>query len=240
MTLDRETKEALQSPLESTRIKSRQAGFGPVDYLPAHDVLRRANEIFGYDGWSGRIVELEHEFTTETSDGKWTVVYRCSYEVCVADRSHQDVGVGVATRSRRSEAIENAIKFAVSDGIKRALRAWGDQFGLSLYADQRQESDIEDTEELSLDLIRQLISRDQERWPPKKVEAPATQKQVARLQSFWKYETEKEQQELNDFLSSLLQRNVNAPEDLNRVEAGALLHVVFNREEELKQLISGE
>ena len=153
MVLNSETEEQLSQPLQSKRIKSREAGFGDVEYLPTYDVIIRANEIFGYDGWSGKIIDLTQEYKSKREDGKWIVVYVCSYEVTVDKRSHQDVEVGTAIRGRLPEAIENSIKFAVSDGIKRSLRAWGDQFGLSLYADDRESPLEEEETELDFQLI---------------------------------------------------------------------------------------
>jgi len=233
--LEEETEKSLRKPLDSERIRSREASFGPVYYLPAHDVIRRANEIFGYEGWSGRIVDLQKEFQ-ERDGEQWTVLYRCSYEVRAGDRTHQDVGVGTGIRDNLGDAVENAIKSAVSDAIKRALRAWGDQFGLSLYADEGAAS-REGAEELTLDHIRNLIDGNRESWPAEKVEASATRKQLTKLKSFWKSQLGNSEEELIEFLRNVTGREISELDQLNRAEASGVLDVVFHRTEDLRELV---
>ena len=236
--IDEETERALKQSLEPNRIRSREAGFGAVEYLPAHDVIRRANEIFGFGGWSGHIIDLQQELR-EQRDGKWTVVYRCVYEVKVGERTQQDVGVGVSTRETLADAVENAIKFAASDGIKRSLRAWGDQFGLSLYAEDTGTGSPDEgsMDRLTLDSIRALIGESRRKWPAKKARASLTDKQTSKIKDFWNNEVERPTKDLGVFLSEVTRRSIDQVEQLTRAEASGILDFVFHHPEELKELL---
>ncbi|MCF8012696.1 MAG: RAD52 family DNA repair protein, partial [Clostridiales bacterium] len=135
--MDKETIEQLNEELSEDEIKSRSTDWGTVEYLSASNVINKANKIFDYE-WNGEIINLElvrkEQITrTYTKNGKkvkkemWDVSYTCVYQVSVGDRTHQDVGFGNSMQENLSSSLETAIKSAVSDGIKRALRAWGDQ-----------------------------------------------------------------------------------------------------------------
>lgn len=236
MGIDEEAKNRLNKPLEEERIRSREAGFGLVDYLPAHDIIRRANEIFGFDGWSGRIVDLSKELQEE-QDGRWVVVYRCIYEISVGGRIQQDVGVGIATRENLADAVEHSIKYAASDGIKRALRAWGDQFGLSLYSEHREPPGSESPEEISFDYIRTLIGEGKRKWPAEKARASITEKQLTKLKQFWDDQVKLPEENLQEFLSQVTRRSISNPEELTKVEAAGILEVVFKDKEKLQRLL---
>ena len=157
MTFDPVQLELLKQPLDRSRVKERAGrGSGSFSYLETHDVVRTANEIFGYGGWGHRIVVQDRigevEVTRERSgrmDSGWHVAYRCIVEVTVADCvpvSGSGYGDGVEYGpAARLTASELALKESESDALKRALKNYGDQFGLILYAkgeDQRRlESD---------------------------------------------------------------------------------------------------
>jgi len=130
----------LKKPLDESRIERRKAKFGVVEYLPSWDVINRANEIFGYGGWQREIKRLEKVQEREV-EGTYNVSYLCECRVKVGDVVHEDVGFGSATNySDLASAHAVAIKAAVSDSLKRCLRAFGTQFGLMLYraADKRE------------------------------------------------------------------------------------------------------
>jgi DNA recombination protein Rad52 len=133
--------EALAEPLDPARVKMVEARGGRKQpYLEQWDVKRRANEVFGYDGWGYTVSELrligEESFAKDGKDGR-RVGYVAVVLVSVdgfCDRS--DVGYGDAVEYGGSSITchELAAKEAVSDALKRAMTSLGDQFGLvSLY-----------------------------------------------------------------------------------------------------------
>ena len=126
--------EELQKPLDPSRVL-RRVGFRgqQLEYLPVHDIIETANRIFGYGGWQREIRRLEKVYEDET-DGVYSVGYLCEYRIRVGDVVHEDVGFGSsANQPDPAQAHEMAVKAAVSDALKRCFRAFGDQFGLSLY-----------------------------------------------------------------------------------------------------------
>ncbi len=124
----------LKKPLDPSRVLRRVGFRGQMlEYLPVHDVIETANRIFGFGGWQREIRRLEKVFEEE-ADGLYSVGYLCEYRVRVGGVVHEDVGFGVSmNQPDPGAAHEMAVKAAVSDALKRCLRAFGDQFGLSLY-----------------------------------------------------------------------------------------------------------
>jgi len=132
----------LARPLEAKRVKQRSAGGNrpALSYLETHDVIRAANEIFGFGGWGHEIVELRQIPATQVNrDGKTGICvgYVCTVRLTVAGCvPTSGIGYGDATEYQASAAVtahELAAKEAESDALKRALKNYGDQFGLALY-----------------------------------------------------------------------------------------------------------
>ena len=128
----------LKKPLDESRIQRRKAQFGTVEYLQTHDIIARANEIFGFGGWQREIKRLEKIYQEEV-EGVYNVGYLCEYRIKVGDIVHEDVGFGSsANQHDLAQAHETAVKGAVSDAIKRCFRAFGGQFGLGLGVERRE------------------------------------------------------------------------------------------------------
>jgi DNA repair and recombination protein RAD52 len=121
--------KALAEPIDASRVKQRDgAGGKKLSYIEAYDAIDTANRIFGYDGWSHSLEGYEHDTANKLFYARVTV----RAQIGTVFVSHGDIGVGVYSKGTQQE-VEKAIKEAVSDGLKRALRAFGDQFGNSLY-----------------------------------------------------------------------------------------------------------
>ena len=141
MSLAPEVIAKLVKPLDPNRVKKREGGGGrSLSYLESHDVIRTANEVFGIGGWSYHVNELTHLGTEkfigrDAREGTRTG-YRATVSVFVGETQYCDVGYGDATEYTQSTVTthELASKEAVSDAVKRALRNFGDQFGLCLYS----------------------------------------------------------------------------------------------------------
>lgn len=134
-------KEELQKPLSPDAIKPPPKGkFG--EYVTGLHVIREANRIFGEDGWSYSITRLEmtNRATLKLTgkNGEYEqmrIGYLCSVRVDVGGVHREGVSAGSGVGSPDSEADhhDSAIKEAETDALKRALRTFGNTFGLALY-----------------------------------------------------------------------------------------------------------
>lgn len=145
--------KTLREPLAKENVLEREAyRNGPkLAYLPAHFVINAANGIFGFGMWSTDIEHLqmlqadEYEKPPYNAGDEpkqmFSVSYLCRLKLTVragqAENSYTDVGFGSgvanASASGKQSAYELATKEAVTDALKRCLRYYGNQFGLSLY-----------------------------------------------------------------------------------------------------------
>lgn len=132
--------DLLNKPLDPSRVKTREGSGGKrLSYIETHDAIRTANEIFGFGNWGYEVVELVElgiEGYTRNNRTGHRVGYRAIVKVTTADgASFSDVGYGDAIEYGDSSITphELAAKEAVSDAVKRALKNFGDQFGLGLY-----------------------------------------------------------------------------------------------------------
>lgn len=144
--------ELLRQPLDPNRVKTRKGrsddGKAELSYLAGHDVIDEANLIFGFGNWGITDWELVR-YTEETREIKgrtrYDVFVIVKVVMDVVDResgAHSatvDVGFGAGqSYSSFGEAQEKAFKEAVTDGMKRCLRIYGNQFGNSLYDQEDQ------------------------------------------------------------------------------------------------------
>lgn len=135
--LPQEVRDLLAQPLDTALIQERSNRDGRVfAYLEGPAVISQANRIFGFDGWGAEVVgDLRYIASPlANSDGEvlgvgfYTVTVRVTVVGCPPK---SDVGCGFVSEPT-PEAHEIASKGAVTDGIKRALRQFGEQFGNNL------------------------------------------------------------------------------------------------------------
>lgn len=126
----------LERKLEPELVSMRPGGHASVNYITGENAVRLANKIFGFNGWSTRILEVNHVLCNERN-GRYDIVIRSSMEVMLKDGTvKQDVGVGAIKNARDfGDAYDTALKTAVTDGMKRCLRLFGDRLGNCLYND---------------------------------------------------------------------------------------------------------
>jgi DNA repair and recombination protein RAD52 len=143
MTFTTETIKALSGKLDPAHIKP-PSKFGPKgDYIEGWHAIAEANRIFGYDGWSYDILEVKCVSERDRGIGKdqkagFGVTYTARVCVIVQGVQRVDVGAGHGYDVDCGLAHESAIKEAVTDGLKRALRTFGNPFGLALYDKTRE------------------------------------------------------------------------------------------------------
>jgi DNA recombination protein Rad52 len=128
----------LDAKLDRAHIKPPKQ-FGPKgDYIEGWHAIAEANRIFGFDGWSYSIFALDVVSERPRDIGRdkkpgFGVTYTARVFVRVGDVTREDVGAGHGYDVDCGLAHESAIKEAVTDALKRALRTFGNPFGLALY-----------------------------------------------------------------------------------------------------------
>ena len=133
---------ALGQPLDPALVSQRKGRAGRTyDYLEGHAVIDQANRIFGFGGWGYELagdVTLRQIENVDTKTGKvkTTSFYSAPVRVTVPGAPPRtDIGFN-AVAEDNADGHETAIKGAVTDGMKRALRSFGVQFGNGFYGDQ--------------------------------------------------------------------------------------------------------
>ena len=133
---------ALTQPLDFGLVSQRRGRAGMVyHYLEGHTVIDQANRIFGHGGWGYELVgnvTLRQMETVDSRTGevKASSAYSAPVRVTVAGApSRTDVGFH-AVAEETSDGHDTALKGAVTDGLKRALRSFGVQFGNDFYGDK--------------------------------------------------------------------------------------------------------
>ncbi|NXF44628.1 RAD52 protein, partial [Oceanites oceanicus] len=122
---------ALRRRLGPEYISSRQAGGGQkVCYIEGHKVISLANEMFGFNGWAHSVTQQNVDFV-DLNNGRFYVGVCAFVKVQLKDGSyHEDVGYGVSEGLKsKALSLEKARKEAVTDGLKRALKCFGNALG---------------------------------------------------------------------------------------------------------------
>jgi DNA recombination protein Rad52 len=138
MSFSQEQIAALTAKLDPSHVRPPQQ-YGPKgDYLEGWHVIAEANRIFGFDAWSYEVVEARcvseaaRKIGRQQKDG-WGVTYTAKVRAMVQDVIREDFGAGHGYDVDAGLAHESAVKEAVTDALKRALRTFGNPFGLALY-----------------------------------------------------------------------------------------------------------
>ena len=136
--------QALGQPIDPELVSQRKGRGGKFfDYLEGHAVIDQANRIFGYGGWGYDLVgdvTLRRIETVDPQTGEVKVDqgYSAPVRVTVAGAlPRTDIGVHPVAEDN-FDGHDTAMKGAVTDGLKRAFRSFGVQFGNGFYGDQPQ------------------------------------------------------------------------------------------------------
>ncbi len=136
--------EKLGQPLDPELVSQRRGRAGRVfDYIEGHAVIDQANRIFGFGGWGYELigdVTLRQIETVDSETGEMVTssVYSAPVRVTVAGAlPRTDTGFHAVTE-KTVDGHDTALKGAVTDGMKRAFRSFGVQFGNDFYGDQSQ------------------------------------------------------------------------------------------------------
>lgn len=135
-------KDILREPLNIKHIKERREGYGNVGYITASHAIGEANRAFDFE-WSCETLEMKNiqaEQKPKAKDPKTMlnyIGYTCKVRVTVKDLVREGFGFGQGIDKDLGKAHESAVKEAESDALKRALRSFGNIFGLALYEKEK-------------------------------------------------------------------------------------------------------
>ena len=131
----------LERPIDPALVSHRRGRGGKTfSYIEGHVAIAEANRIFGFGGWAYELagdVTLREIETVDRSTGEVTrtLAYSAPVRVTVPGAPPRtDVGFHSVTDDT-PDGHETAIKGCVTDGMKRALRSFGDAFGNGLYGE---------------------------------------------------------------------------------------------------------
>jgi DNA repair and recombination protein RAD52 len=126
----------LDKQLGPEYISSRPGAAGQkVHYLAAEKVINLANEVFGFNGWSSAIQNIQIDFVDESQSGRVSLGLSVIVRVTLKDGTfHEDVGYGhIENCKGKAAAFEKAKKEGTTDALKRALRTFGNILGNCIY-----------------------------------------------------------------------------------------------------------
>ncbi|THV00733.1 hypothetical protein K435DRAFT_656676 [Dendrothele bispora CBS 962.96] len=112
-------------------------GGGPkLVYAEGWKIINLANEVFGFNGWSSNLVNLATDFCDFNEESRrYNVGVTAIVRVTLRDGVfHEDVGYGLLENAKsKAQALDKCKKEAVTDGLKRTLRNFGNLLGNCLY-----------------------------------------------------------------------------------------------------------
>lgn len=127
--------EAIQNALNKKlgpEYISQRAGAGgqKLAYVEGWKLINLANETFGFNGWSHSVTHQNIDFV-DLVGSKYYVGVSAFVKVQLKDGVfHEDIGYGVSEGMKsKALSLEKARKEAVTDGLKRALKSFGQALG---------------------------------------------------------------------------------------------------------------
>jgi DNA repair and recombination protein RAD52 len=127
----------LEKQLGPEYISSRAGPSGQkVHYLAAEKCIQLANEVFGFNGWSSQIKDVQVDFVEENPQTfKVSLGLSVIVRVTLRDGTfHEDIGYGHMENCKgKAAAFEKAKKEGTTDALKRALRNFGNVLGNCIY-----------------------------------------------------------------------------------------------------------
>ncbi|VUG18319.1 DEBR0S3_07558g1_1 [Brettanomyces bruxellensis] len=127
--------EALDKQLGPEFISKRKGpGYNSIQYLEGWKAINLANNIFGPNGWCTELKNFQVDYIDERG-GSISMGLSAIVRVSLKDGTfHEDIGYGSIDNCRtKSAAFDKCKKEAVTDGMKRALRQFGNALGNCLY-----------------------------------------------------------------------------------------------------------
>lgn len=129
----------LNRPLDLNLVSEKTYGNFHAYFIAGNDIIDQANRIFGYAGWSYEVLDAEMKPVPTGNKGEAEAVYLAKIRVKALGVERTDVGFCDLAGGKSGPKTNHhmmAWKGAVTDGLKRAMRGFGNQFGNSLYGDE--------------------------------------------------------------------------------------------------------
>lgn len=127
----------LEKQLGPEYISSRAGPSGQkVHYITAEKCIALANEVFGFNGWSSSIQNIQVDFVDENPQTlRISLGLSVIVRVTLRDGTyHEDLGYGhIENCKGKAAAFEKAKKEGTTDALKRALRHFGNVLGNCIY-----------------------------------------------------------------------------------------------------------
>jgi hypothetical protein len=221
MGLNREVLEMLSKPFDPKEVEVKIQAVSRdrtraqvVAYVDARTVLDRLDEVVGPTGWSDKYEVL---FNSSDGEGRRLVEVKCT--LTVLGVSKEDVGEGDSLKAAFSDALKRAaVKFGVGRYLYRLPKVWAD-------LDER--GNIKDPEGVKRALLGGE-AEDSPPWEDKPKEArPSdgiTEAQLRYIHRLWKEMGGGD--DLHDYASAVLGREVSSLKELTRQEASKLIEAM--------------
>ena len=107
-----------------------------INYLSGEKAINLANEVFGFNGWSSSIQNIQIDFVDEhPQNEKISLGLSVVVRITLKDGTyHEDIGYGHIDNCKgKAAAFAKAKKEGTTDGLKRALRTFGKVLGNCIY-----------------------------------------------------------------------------------------------------------
>lgn len=107
-----------------------------MHYLTAEKCIGLANEVFGFNGWSSSIQNIQVDFADENPQTqRVSIGLSVIVRITLRDGTyHEDIGYGSIENARgKAMAFEKAKKEGTTDALKRTLRSFGNVLGNCIY-----------------------------------------------------------------------------------------------------------
>lgn len=165
------------------------------DYIEGVHAIYEANRIFGFDGWSYSTDNV-HLTNASMSGEKHRVGYFAQVTVTIhldgGAVKRSDVGHGQGFGKSEGDAHDSAVKEAVTDALKRALRSLGNPFGLALYDKTKANVGVDFDSAATRDRIKAAIENQQDAQALQKLwDHPKTTEAFGKLDDDHKAELQK-------------------------------------------------
>ncbi|KAI8322510.1 hypothetical protein GQ54DRAFT_145647 [Martensiomyces pterosporus] len=126
----------LRKKLGPENVSTRKGpGNTSLSYIEGWRVISIANQIFGFNGWRSSIQNFSIDFMDVNNNGAVSIGASCLVRITLRDGTYkEDIGYGMIENSKsKGQAFEKVKKEAVTDGIKRAMRQFGNALGNCVY-----------------------------------------------------------------------------------------------------------
>ena len=232
--------QALGQPLDPALASQRKGRAGrSYDYLEGHVVIEQANRIFGYGGWGYELagdVTLRPVETVDTQTGevKVSLGYSAPVRVTVAGAlPRTDIGVHQVAEDTLDRH-DTAIKGAVTDGMKRAFRSFGVQFGNGFYGDQPQAGNPPQPQRVPAQ-ANGNSGQAQGRSPVRQAQDRRSESQIEKLRKRLIEIAAAQGLDEDQVRSAVVDRTGKSLDDLDGTELGPLVEAAANKLRQMQQ-----